>query len=126
MTKHNSKTQIAADEIHVWVVDLRATELQCATLQGWLDRHEIEKASRIPHLQKRRSFQVAHGVLRCLLARYLACDPAAIDLANDPHGKPQLAPPDDIQFSASRSGEWAAFAFSSNCAVGVDLEQLCE
>jgi 4'-phosphopantetheinyl transferase len=124
MTRFNSKMQIAGDEIHVWVVDMRASESQCATLRCWLDYLEIEGASHIPDLQRRRSFLVAHGVLRCLLARYLACDPAEIELAREPEGKPQLAFSGSMQFNMTRSGEWAAFAFSSNCIVGVDLEQV--
>lgn len=116
--------QIEGDEIHVWVVDTHALESQCATLQSWLDRQEIERASRIPSLQERRSFMAAHGILRCLLACYLACDPTEIELARDIHDKPQLAFPGRLQFNTARSGRWAAFAFSSNCTVGVDLEQM--
>ena len=115
--------QIAEDQIHVWVVDVRASELQCATMRSILDPLEIERASRIPHLPKRLSFVVAHGVLRCLLGRYLGCDPTAMELDHDPQGKPQLACPEGMQFNMARSGEWAAFAFSSKCTVGVDLEQ---
>lgn len=124
MMKLNSKMRIADDEIHVWVVDMCASESQCATLKRWLDRQEMERASRIPNLQTRRSFLVAHGVLRCLMARYLECDPGAIELATDPQGKPKLTSPEGMQFNMSHSAEWAAFAFSSNCAVGVDLEKV--
>jgi 4'-phosphopantetheinyl transferase len=67
---------------------------------------------------------VAHGVLRCLLGRYLAQDPAAIELVTEATGKPQIASPANLQFNMTRSGEWAAFAFSSNCTVGVDVERL--
>lgn len=124
MTKFNSKMRIESGEIHVWVVDMRASELQRAALRSRLDRQEVERASRIPHLHKQRSFIVAHGVLRCLLARYLACDPATIELAGDPQGKPKLASPGGMRFNMTRSGDWAAFAFSSNCTVGIDLEQV--
>ena len=116
--------QIAGDEIHVWVVDMRASESQCAILRSWLDYSETDGATHIPDMQRRNSFLVAHGVLRCLLARYLACDPAKIVLVREPQGKPQLAFPQGMQFNMTRSGEWAAFAFSSNCSVGVDLEQV--
>jgi 4'-phosphopantetheinyl transferase len=124
MTKFDSTTQIAGNEIHVWVVGMRASESQCATLRAWLDLQEIERASRIPNLQTRQSFLVAHGVLRCLLARYLACDPGAIEFASDPQGKPKLVFPECMQFNMTHSAEWAAFAFSSNCTVGVDLEKV--
>jgi 4'-phosphopantetheinyl transferase len=124
MMKLNSRMRIADDEIHAWVVDMCASESQCATLKRWLDRQEMERASRIPNLQTRRSFLVAHGVLRCLMARYLECDPGAIELATDPQGKPKLTSPEGMQFNMSHSAEWAAFAFSSNCAVGVDLEKV--
>ncbi len=122
--KPNSKMRIADDEIQVWVVDMRASELQCASLRRWLDRQEMERASRIPNLETRRSFLVAHGVLRCLLARYLGCDPGAIEFASGPQGKPKLVFPEGVQFNMTHSAEWAAFAFSSNCTVGVDLEKV--
>lgn len=118
------KMRIADDEIHVWVVDVRASESQCAVLKEWLDAREMERASRIPNVQKRRSFEVAHGVLRFLLGRYVGCDPGAIALASEHEGKPKLAFAAGIEFNMTHSAEWAAFAFSSNCAVGVDVEQV--
>jgi len=124
MTNFNSKMQIAEDEIHVWVVAIQASESQCATLGRYLDPQETETASRIPHLQKQSSFVVAHGVLRCLIARYLTCHPSALKFVSSPQGKPQLAFPERMQFNMTRSGPWAAFAFSSNCTVGVDLEEV--
>jgi 4'-phosphopantetheinyl transferase len=124
MMNLNSKMRIGDDEIHLWIVDMRASESQCGTLRRWLDRQEMERASRIPNLQTRRSFLVAHGVLRCLLGRYLACDPGALELASDPQGKPKLVFAEGMQFNISHSAEWAAFAFSSNCTVGVDLEKV--
>src|ERR1700748_3585560 len=84
----NAKRLIADDEIHVWIVSMRASDVQCAALNRWLDPHEMERASRIPNLEKRRSFEVAHGVLRCLLGNYAGCDPGVIEFANDPEGKP--------------------------------------
>jgi 4'-phosphopantetheinyl transferase len=124
MMKLNSEMRIGDDEIHVWVVDIRATESQCAALRRWLDVRENERASHIPNLQTRRSFLVAHGVLRCLVARYVACEPGTIELATDAQGKPRLVFPVGMQFNMSHSAEWAAFAFSSNCTVGVDLEKV--
>jgi 4'-phosphopantetheinyl transferase len=120
----DGKMRIADDEIHVWVVDMRASEPQCAVLRGWLDGQEMERASHIPNLEKRRSFQVAHGVLRCLLGRYAGRDPGAIEFASAREGKPKLASAEGIEFNMSHSAQWAAFAFSSNGAVGVDLEQV--
>ena len=120
----DTKMPIANDEIHVWVVDMRASEPQCAMLRGWLDAQEMERASRIPNLEKRRAFEVAHGVLRWLLGRYVGRDPAAIEFAGEREGKPKLASAEGIEFNMSHSAQWAAFAFSSNCAVGVDLEQV--
>jgi 4'-phosphopantetheinyl transferase len=120
----DAKMRIANDEIHAWVVDMRASEPQCAMLRGWLDAREMERASRIPNLEKRRAFEVAHGILRYLLGRYRGCDPDTIEFATEPEGKPSLALAEGIEFNMSHSAEWAAFAFSSNCAVGVDLEQV--
>jgi 4'-phosphopantetheinyl transferase len=120
----DAKMPIASGEIHVWVVDMRASEPQCALLRGWLDAREMERASRIPNLEKRRAFEVAHGVLRCLLGRYLGRDPAAIEFAGEREGKPKLASAEGIEFNMTHSAQWAAFAFSSNCAVGVDIEQV--
>jgi 4'-phosphopantetheinyl transferase len=120
----DAKMPIANDEIHVWVVDMRASEPQCAMLRGLLDAREMERALRIPNLEKRRAFEVAHGVLRWLLGRYVGRDPAAIEFAGEREGKPKLASAEGIEFNMTHSAQWAAFAFSSNCAVGVDLEQV--
>jgi 4'-phosphopantetheinyl transferase len=122
--KFDSKMRIADDEIHVWIVDVHASESQCVLQTRWLDQQEMERASRIPNLEKRRSFLVAHGVLRDLLGRYLECDPGTIELASDPEGKPKLVFPEGMHFNMTHSAEWAAFAFSSSCVVGVDLEKV--
>jgi 4'-phosphopantetheinyl transferase len=120
----DAKMRIANDEIHAWVVDMRVAEPQCAMLRRWLDVQDMVRASRITNLEKRRSFEVAHGVLRCLLGRYLGHDPGAIEFASHHEGKPKLALAEGIEFNMTHSAEWAAYAFSSNCAVGVDLEQV--
>jgi 4'-phosphopantetheinyl transferase len=120
----NSTMRIAGDEIHVWIVNTGASESQRATVMRWLDHQEVERALRISNLQKRQSFLIAHGVLRCLLGRYVECDPGAIELASDADGKPRLVFPEGVQFNMTHSAEWAAFAFSANCTVGVDVERV--
>jgi phosphopantetheinyl transferase len=64
----------------------------------------------------------ARGVLRVLLARYLACDPGELCFKDGPHGKPALSGFKEVCFNLSHSGDLALFAFTLGAPVGVDVE----
>lgn len=86
-----------------------------------LEERERAESFRFPHL--RRRFIVAHACLRLLIASYLHADPASIQFGTNRWGKPSIlgAP---LDFNLSHSADIAVFAFTSGCAIGVDVEQV--
>jgi 4'-phosphopantetheinyl transferase len=77
---------------------------------------------RFEHLQ--RSFILARGALRALLARYLKTAPGDLEFSYGAKGKPSLAAPAGLQFNGSHSDGLALFAFAADCEIGVDIEAI--
>jgi 4'-phosphopantetheinyl transferase len=69
--------------------------------------------------------EASHTALRCVLARYLDEDPAAIEFRVGEHGKPALADPATaLRFNLSHSGDLALIAVAEGREVGVDVERI--
>jgi len=111
-------------QVHVWRAALTVPTPRVENLQRLLSPAELDRAARF-HFQKHREhFVVARGVLRALLGAYLDCAPHALQFRYNAYGKPLLAPPLDLKFNLSHSGEWALYALTHVGEVGVDLEHL--
>lgn len=113
-------------EVHLWAVrlaDLAPAEVRA---RGALAPDELERAARFHFEADRRRFVLARALLRALLARYLAVEPAALAFVYGLWGKPALAAqpmPHDLQFNLSHAGDLALYAFARGRAVGVDVER---
>jgi 4'-phosphopantetheinyl transferase len=112
------------NDIHIWIVCTRASEVVAAGFEPVLTVDERLRAAsfRFDHL--RHSFLVTRGILRCLLGRYLDLPPASVRLNYGPKGKPVIASAAEIQFNTTHSGDLAIFAFTRACPIGVDVEQI--
>lgn len=82
--------------------------------------HQRHQACRRP--DDRERFLRGRAGLRRLLAAWLGCPAAAVNIETSAHGKPLC--PDGPQFNMSHSGDLILLALHSHCRVGVDLEQL--
>jgi 4'-phosphopantetheinyl transferase len=111
-------------EVHLWTVLLEAAEDNFARALSWLSEEETARAERFRFDRHRRAFVIGRAALRALLARYLGLEAAAIQFVHGPQGKPALADPScSLRFNASNSGSLAAYAFTTGCEIGVDVEQ---
>jgi phosphopantetheinyl transferase len=93
--KPNIEPNIERNEVHVWLMRL-----------------------------KKPDRAIARTALRVLLGRYLDIAPAKIEFAYGVHGKPELTLPAGLDFSVSHAGDLAAFAFTRDCQIGIDIEQI--
>lgn len=110
----------------IFLPDFAATALQ-ARLRSWLDAGEIARLERCRAPRHARQFLLGRAILRRLLGAFLDCEPAAVALARDEHGKPQLDPPGqsvDLHFSVSHSGDWVYLALARGMRPGVDIERI--
>ncbi|MEA3238489.1 MAG: 4'-phosphopantetheinyl transferase superfamily protein [Candidatus Bipolaricaulota bacterium] len=96
-------------------------------LEEHLSIDEIRRANRYRQERDRSRYIVAHGVLRELLADYMALSPRDISFGHTEKGKPFLkggGGEQRLRFNLSHSGEWAAVGFALSTEVGIDIEQI--
>jgi 4'-phosphopantetheinyl transferase len=96
-----------------------------AALRELLSHDERQRADKFRSAEHREHYIIAHASLRQLLADRLRIVPRAIEFVETSYGKPKLAPVHgavDLEFNLSHSGALAVYAFTSGCAVGVDVE----
>lgn len=107
---------LAPGEIHLWRVDL------AAVVPTALSVDEAARAARLLSPVKSRQFAAGRSALRCILAGYLACPPAALRFAYGPGGKPVLDHPGPA-FNLSHSGNDYLLAIGCGGPLGVDVER---
>ncbi|WP_245915919.1 4'-phosphopantetheinyl transferase family protein [Merismopedia glauca] len=115
---------LSVDAIHIWCASLQRSVSEVEQLAASLSKDERDRASRFhfPHHQRR--FIVARGLLRHLLADYLAVSPKEIEFSYLQRGKPELAGDRHLQFNLSHSEELVVYAFCLSHPVGIDVEYL--
>jgi phosphopantetheinyl transferase len=113
--------------VHVWRADLRTVD---DSVVRWLSAAERRRAAGILNARKAQLWERSRAVLRELLGRYEAADPACIKLAVAPSGKLLMRPLADtreqrrgqLHFNLSHSAALALYAFKRDDPVGIDLE----
>jgi len=116
------------DEIHVWLLwlDTENPTINDAICRGWLDAEDLHRADQYVHPGARRGYLWTRGLLRRLLGRYLQCEPQAIRLASNAHGKPRLAATredEGLVFNVSHTDRLAVLGFAQDRALGIDIEK---
>lgn len=116
---------LAADEAHIWLARLGRSNPNGATDFETLSTDEQERARSMADAPAKQ-FVAARALLRRLLAGYVPCPAARIEIAFGPHGKPHLAGTPskaNVQFNLSHSAGVAAVAIGSS-PLGIDIERL--
>jgi 4'-phosphopantetheinyl transferase len=111
-------------EVQIWGIWLTASDAAFACLASTLSMEERHRAQRFSLENLKRSYALSRAGLRILLAHYLGCPPDEIELICGPKGKPALRDSSRIRFNTSHSGEMALYAFTLDCELGIDVEQL--
>jgi 4'-phosphopantetheinyl transferase len=110
--------------VHVWIVSLTPSQSVLDCFSGFLSPDEQSRARQFRNSFLRDAFILVRGTLRKLLGRYLGVQPAKVDLVYGPNGKPQLGLHSPVRFNLSHSASLAALAFTSNCEIGIDIEEI--
>jgi 4'-phosphopantetheinyl transferase len=112
------------DELHVWAVPLSGDAERFGAL---LSGPELQRLERFRFADHRRRFQIGHGALRTILGGYLRTDPAQVEFAQGPRGKPYVDAVAGSKagpyFNLSHSGKLALIGIA-HVEVGVDLEKV--
>ena len=115
---------LAEGEVHVWLAQLPSAHGELEKLRALLTPEEAERARQFRTERLRERWELTRGILRSLLADYLAVSAHEIVFQLGPQGKPALVAPPQFFFNTSHSGDHAAFAFTRAGEVGVDIEQV--
>jgi 4'-phosphopantetheinyl transferase len=107
--------------VDLYCHDLELPDDRLNHLREFLNPDERRRAGRFHFEIHRRRFIAARGMLRELLARYLAAAPAAIEFSYNLYGKPAV---EGVHFNLSHSDHLAIYAVSRTREVGVDIERI--
>jgi 4'-phosphopantetheinyl transferase len=111
--------------VHVWSSSLEVPPEHFEQYIETLSPDELVRAGRFRFERHRRQYIAGRGLLRHVLARYLALDPRRLHFRYGPHGKPALDDPAEarwLRFNVSNSEEAALIAVGRERELGVDLE----
>jgi 4'-phosphopantetheinyl transferase len=113
--------------VHIWRAWLEIDPETEKRLAVTLSEAERARADRFILKRDRDSFIASHGILRDVLARYLGCDPSAIEYVFGPQGKPSVSSPGNLRplrFNLSHSHGISVVAITRDREVGVDVEKI--
>jgi 4'-phosphopantetheinyl transferase len=120
----SGRNSLRPEEVCVWSFQLCSEPHLIARAEETLSREERERASQFRDGSLRDRAVLSRGLLRMLLAGYCGSPPESLEFACGPQGKPSLAGcASPVDFNVSHSGEIAAYAFTTGCAVGIDVER---
>lgn len=108
----------------VWCVRLREAWPAADRAVEFLSADERQRADRFRFPGLRNDFALSRALLRILLGRYCGCAPADVAFHYGPQGKPSLHPSPIVRFNLTHSGGIAVYAFTRDCDVGIDVEQV--
>lgn len=112
-------------QVHVWRARVDISNIETRHLYESLSGPERERAAAFKFDKDQRRFIARRGLLRAVLARYLAMAPARVECVAGPHGKPSLARGDSgLEFNQSASGDLTLIAVASATPVGIDIERI--
>ena len=110
--------------VDVWFLWLERSTGASGAFRPLLSSEEVRRAERFATDGLRAAYESAHGALRALLANYLKCGPRELDFTFGRTGKPQLPGDSGLRFNMSHSGALAAYAFTFDCEIGIDIEEV--
>jgi len=116
------------DEVQLWRVDLEALSVDESGWKEVLSSDELTRAARFHFPCDRQHFVASRGLLRKILARYLATDPKQLTFSYSKTEKPSLGRAhagSDVMFNVTHSRGIALFAFTRRREIGVDVEHVC-
>ncbi len=114
-------TQLAAGDVHLWLVALKASDDDLKHSFSILDSIEQERADRFHFQRDRTRYILSHCALRKILAFYTGKKESSLEFEVTSYGKPSLVG-GGLEFNLSHSHELALIGVTQNSRIGVDVE----
>lgn len=120
---------LSAREVHVWYVlsDDVSNARVLSRYAAMMSPEERARHDRFVFAKHRHQFVVTRGVVRTLLGRYLAIEPAACAFVANHYGRPAVVPGPSgrrVEFNVSHTNGLVACAIARVPEVGVDVEDI--
>jgi 4'-phosphopantetheinyl transferase len=122
-----STPDLGPDDVHLWRAGLAESPARLAHLAVVLDDEERRRAEGFFTAQLRNRFLAGRGILREVLAGYVALRPEQVRFRYGPNGKPELARgqgSDSLRFNLSHTADHLVIAVCYGRSVGVDIESV--
>jgi Phosphopantetheinyl transferase len=87
-----------------------------------LSMEEIRRADKFFKQEDKNLSIVAHGLKRMVLSKALTLPPGELAFGKKTLGKPFCLNTEDVFFSITHAGEWAAVTLSKRGEIGIDIE----
>ena len=126
----NGMLPLTSGEIHLWLADYDqiADEGLHAAYRELLSAAEKEQEPKFYFARDRRRYLVTRALVRTVLSRYAAVDPAAWVFSTNSYGRPEIANPEaadaGLSFNISHTHSLIALGVSRGRALGVDVENI--
>jgi 4'-phosphopantetheinyl transferase len=124
-------TALPDGEIHLWLADLDAIEDESlhAAYRELLNDAEKEQEPRFYFARDRRRYLVTRALVRTVLSRYAAVDPAEWVFSTNAYGRPEIdkaeidnAEAKELSFNISHTHSMIVLGVTRKRALGVDVE----
>ena len=112
------------EDVQVWTLNETVQQDLLHHLKQFLSPDELERAARFRFPVDQERFVVSRGILRCLLAGYLATEPNSFHFEYSDKGKPYLSSASELQFNVAHSGAVVLWAFARGRRLGIDVEEI--
>jgi 4'-phosphopantetheinyl transferase len=116
--------RLCGSDVHVWVIDLEASQSCVRKLSSTLSSDEMDRATSFTFEHLTTRFCVCRGLLRAFVGTYLGTAPRDIEFLYGRCGKPFVAGADAFQFNLAHSENMAVYAFACGCDLGIDIERV--
>ena len=117
------------NEIHVWLAELDQPQNVVDRFLGYLNWNEKKRISKFKTETLKKKQIVSKGLLKLLIAKYLNTEPQTVEFESNEYGKPFISPainPINLKFNISHSNRLGLYAFTTDHALGVDVEKIQE
>lgn len=101
---------------------LDSTAGDVEALGATLSPHEWTRAGRFGRAELRERYIIGRGLLRRILGGALGAEPARVEIVRGRRGRPQLAPPHELDFNISHTRTVALVGLVEGARIGVDVE----
>jgi 4'-phosphopantetheinyl transferase len=121
---------LAADEIHLWLAfyDQIGEERLHAAYREVMSAPERAQEPRFYFARDRRRYLVTRALVRTVLSRYAAIDPADWLFSENAYGRPAIANPEargeELSFNLSHTHSLVVLGVTRGRALGVDVENV--